>query len=61
MAKALELLRGRQQFDAVRSKFLAWNGAVMLPQMDHYINDTLNKVAQGQALNLYGNCECSLQ
>jgi hypothetical protein len=57
MAKALELLRNRQQFEAVRGQFLAWCSGVMLPQMDHYIKDTLNKVAQGQALNLYGNCE----
>jgi hypothetical protein len=41
----------------VRAQFLAWNSVVMLPQMEHYINDTLNKVQQGQGLNLYGNCE----
>jgi hypothetical protein len=58
MAKALELLRGRQQFEAVRASFMAWNNTVMLKQMDHYINDTLDKVAKGQGLSLYGNCEC---
>lgn len=59
MAKALELLRGRQQFEAVRGQFLAWNSSVMLRQMDHYMNDTLDKVAKGQGLNLFGNCECA--
>jgi hypothetical protein len=58
MAKALELLRGRQQFEAVRATFLGWCSKVMLPQMDHYINDTLDKTAKGQALNLWANCEC---
>jgi hypothetical protein len=56
MAKALELLRGRQQFEAVRSKFLAWNSGKMLPQMDHCINDISKKEEQGQALNQYSNC-----
>lgn len=60
MAKALELLRGRQQFEAVRGQFLAWNSSVMLRQMDHYMNDTLDKVAKGQGLNLFGNWHSSI-
>lgn len=61
MARALELLRSRPQFASVRDKFLAWvvgnssTKGIMMAQLDHYIIDTLNKVAAGQAKNMWGN------